>query len=182
MLMFFLALRRLLLLFAFFALPFTAGAATWLAGQINWVSDGDTVWLTPDAGQSLGKIRLKQGRVKLRLEAIDAPEGCQDWGKEASAALRDKVLHQPVRAQLLYPDQYGRWLARIYLPQAQNLDVNAWLVAQGHAWDYQFVSGKAGRYAPLQAQAQAARRGLWSLPQPQQPRQFRRQHGACVYD
>ena len=127
----------------------------------------------------MGKVQLNKGRVKLRLEAIDAPESCQDWGKEASAALQDKVLRQPVRAQLLHRDQYGRWLARMHLPKAQNLDVNAWLVAQGHAWDYQFASGKAGRYALLQAEAKTAKRGLWSLPQPQQPRQFRRQHGSC---
>jgi endonuclease YncB( thermonuclease family) len=179
--MFTLALRHLFCALAFSLLSLTAGAATWLTGQISWVSDGDTVWLRPDAGQNLGKVQLNKGRVKLRLEAIDAPESCQDWGKEAGTALQDKVLHQPVRAQLLYPDSYGRWLARLYLPQSHHVDVNAWLVAQGHAWDYQFTGGKAGRYAPLQAQAKAARRGLWSLPQPQQPQQFRRQHGACDY-
>ena len=31
-----------------------------------------------------------------------------------------------------------------------------------------------------QAQAQAAGRGLWSQPSPMQPRQFRREHGACT--
>lgn len=156
-------------------------AATEITGSISWVSDGDTVWLRPDAGQNLGKVQLNKGRVKLRLEAIDAPESCQDWGPEAGAALQAQVQNQPVRAQLLHPDQYGRWLARLYLPQAQNLDVNAWLVAQGHAWDYQFTGGKAERYAPLQAQAKTARRGLWGLDHPIQPRQFRRRYGACTY-
>ena len=156
-------------------------AATEITGSISWVSDGDTVWLRPDAGQNLGKVQLNKGRVKLRLEAIDAPESCQDWGPEAGAALQAQVQNQPVRAQLLHPDQYGRWLARLYLPQAQNLDINAWLVAQGHAWDYQFVQGKLGRYALLQAQAKAKRRGLWSLSNSIQPREFRRQHGACNY-
>ena len=173
------ALRRLFCVLGLAGLPLLAGAATWVTGQMNWVSDGDTVWLRPDAGQNLGKVRLDKGRVKLRLEAIDAPEICQDWGVQATAALKAQIDKQPLRAQLLHRDQYGRWLARVYLPQAQNLDVNAWLVAQGHAWDYQFASGKPGRYAALQTQAQAARRGLWSLPGPQQPRQFRRQHGSC---
>ena len=100
---------------------------------------------------------------------------------EARAALQAQVQNQPVRAQLLHRDSYGRWLARLSMPQAQNLDVNAWLVAQGHAWDYQFANGKPGRYAALQTQAKLARRGLWSLHQPMQPRQFRRQHGACAY-
>ena len=157
-----------------------AWAATEIKGSIHWVSDGDTVWLRPDPGQDLGKVRLHKGSVKLRLAAIDAPESCQDWGAEAAAALRIQLKNQPVRAQLLQRDSYGRWLARIYLPQAQDLDVNAWLVAQGHAWDYQFVAGKPGRYAPLQAQAQTAGRGLWSQPSPMQPRQFRREHGACT--
>jgi len=158
-----------------------AWGATELQGRISWVSDGDTVWLRPDAGQNLGKVQLNKGRVKLRLEAIDAPESCQDWGAEATAALQNQVQNQPVRAQLLHRDSYGRWLARLYMPQAQDLDVNAWLVAQGHAWDYQFANGKPGRYAALQTQAKLARRGLWSLHQPMQPRQFRRQHGACAY-
>ena len=157
-----LTLRRLFCVIALAGLPLLAGAATLVTGQISWVSDGDTVWLRPDAGQNLGKVRLDKGRVKLRLDAIDAPEICQDWGKEATAALKAQIDQQPVRAQLLHRDQYNRWLARLYLPQAQNLDVNAWLVAQGHAWDYQFASGKPGRYAPLQAEAVArAAERIW---------------------
>ena len=77
-----------------------AWAATEIKGSINWVSDGDTVWLRPDPGQDLGKVRLHKGRVKLRLAAIDAPESCQDWGAEAAAALRIQLKNQPVRAQL----------------------------------------------------------------------------------
>ncbi len=173
-------LRYWLLLF-FVVLTPAAWAAIEVSGRISWVSDGDTVWLRPDAGQNLGKVQLNKGRVKLRLEAVDAPESCQDWGAEATAALQAQVKNQPVRAELLHRDSYGRWLARVYMPQVQNLDVNAWLVAQGHAWDYQFANGKPGRYATLQAQAKLARRGLWSLQKPMQPRQFRRQHGACEY-
>jgi endonuclease YncB( thermonuclease family) len=174
-------MRHWIVLCLFILLIPSALAAIEVKGSISWVSDGDTVWLRPDAGQNLGQVQLDKGRVKLRLEAIDAPETCQDWGQEATAALKTQVLHQTVRAQLLHPDQYGRWLARLYLPQAQDLDVNAWLVAQGHAWDYQFVNGKPGRYAPLQTQAKTAGRGLWALPSPVQPRVFRRQHGACDY-
>ena len=172
---------RCLFFFLLTVLAQSALAASALAGRVSGVSDGDTVWLRPDAGQDIGKVRLDKGRVKLRLMAIDAPESCQDWGAEATAALKKLLAQQPVHAQLLHRDSYGRWLARLYLPQAQDLDVNAWLVAQGHAWDYQFANGKPGLYAPLQAQAKAAGRGLWSLPAPVQPRQFRRQHGACDY-
>lgn len=79
-------------------------ALTEITGSINWVSDGDTVWLRPDAGQYLGKVQLDKGRVKLRLEAIDAPESCQDWGAEATAALSTRLAQQSVRAQLLHRD------------------------------------------------------------------------------
>ena len=72
-----------------------AWAATEIKGSINWVSDGDTVWLRPDPGQDLGKVRLHKGRVKLRLAAIDAPESCQDWGAEAAAALRIQLKTSP---------------------------------------------------------------------------------------
>ena len=174
-------MRRWFCLFLLFSLALPALAAVQIQGRISSVSDGDTLWLRPDAGQNLGQIQLNKGRVKLRLEAIDAPESCQDWGPAATAALQAQVQNQSVTAQLLHRDNYGRWLARLYLPQAANLDVNAWLVAQGHAWDYQFASGKPGRYAALQTQAKAAQRGLWSLKKPMQPRQFRHQHGACSY-
>lgn len=176
------AFYRRVLCFGLCLLPALSWAGTWVTGHISWVSDGDTLWLHPDAGQDLGPIRLNKGRVKLRLEAIDAPESCQAGGATATTALRTKTLGQAVRVELLQRDQYGRWLARLYLPAphpAPAEDINAWLVAQGQAWDYPFAQSQSGRYAPLQAQARSAKRGLWAQPEPIPPRQFRRQHGSC---
>lgn len=159
-------------------------AATWVQGQVSWVSDGDTLWLRPDAGQNLGQIRLQKGRLKLRLHGIDAPEICQAWGSEARAALQAKTTGLGVRAQLLQRDSYGRWLARIYIESAgqAELNLNAWLVSQGHAWDYAWGNSRSQRYALQQAQARTAKRGLWqdsAMGSAMPPWQFRRQHGSC---
>jgi endonuclease YncB( thermonuclease family) len=39
--------------------------------------------------------------------------------------------------------------------------------------------GRAGPYAPLEAQARRDRKGLWSEPAALEPRLFRQQHGRC---
>ena len=187
-------MRRLSFLLALLCFAPIVSASLWVEGRASRISDGDTLTLqvnktdrAPDAKR--GKKAVPQGELKLRLIAIDAPESCQAWGREAKTALERKLQGQRLRAELLHRDQYGRYLARLYLPsksQGQNAapeDINAWLVAQGHAWDYEFANGKPGRYATLQAQAQAAERGLWRNTKthaaPMQPRQFRRQYDSC---
>ncbi|MBS0437681.1 MAG: thermonuclease family protein, partial [Proteobacteria bacterium] len=67
------------LAFALVALAI-AGPAQALTGIVTHVSDGDTVWVKRDDAP-------RRKPVKLRLAGIDAPERCQPWGAEASAAL-----------------------------------------------------------------------------------------------
>lgn len=190
-----LSMRRFSFLLALLCFAPIASASLWVEGRASRIGDGDTLTLqlnkterSPEAKRT--QKTAPQGKLKLRLIAIDAPESCQAWGREAKAALQRKLQGQRLRAELLHRDQYGRYLARLYLPSktqhAAPEDINAWLVAQGHAWDYEFVSGKPGRYAALQEQAQAAGRGLWGNTKnhaaPMQPRQFRRQHGSCFHN
>ena len=78
-------MRRALLLFGWRC----AGAAQALSGVVTRVTDGDTVWVRPD--------EPKRKPVKLRLVGIDAPERCQAWGAQATAALAAQVLHRHVR-------------------------------------------------------------------------------------
>lgn len=131
------------------------------------VTDGDSVQVQPADG---GPPRV------LRLVGMDAPERCQAYGAQATHALARQVLGHPVRVQATSRDRYRRLLAR--LGTAEIPDVNGWMVTQGHAWSYR-MGDDPGPYAREEAQARHARRGLWALAAPQEPRAFRREHGPC---
>ena len=147
-------------------------AASWcvhagnFAGTVTHVTDGDSLWVRPDAG---GPPR------EIRLEGIDAPEICQAWGREARDALAARALHQHVRVASRARDTYRRSLARV---DAGGQDVGAWMVSRGHAWSYRFRRSP-GPYAPQEAKAKSAGLGLWKDLTPMPPREFRKRHGSC---
>lgn len=147
-------------------------------GVVTHVSDGDTLWVRPEAGGDA---------VDIRIDAIDAPEICQDFGPEARAALAARVLHKAVDVSPKRRDGYGRLLARLREPAGgahsgadRSSDLGAWLVSSGNAWAHQYKSFKRV-YGQEQAQAQAARKGLFANAQAVQPRVFRKQHGPCAH-
>ena len=130
------------------------------------MSDGDTLFVRPDAGGQ---------PVKIRMDGLDAPEICQAYGPASRQALQSRVLGQPVSVDGRRRDNFGRVLARIRWQQA---DVGEWMVRQGHAWSYRYRRD-AGPYAAEEAQARAAQRGLFADAQALQPRDFRKRHGSC---
>jgi endonuclease YncB( thermonuclease family) len=150
-----------------------AARADELMGVVTRVSDGDTLWVKADPAPGTGEADAKP--FKLRLQGIDAPERCQPWGPEARAALESRLLRQRVRIVTRAKDDYARTLGNIYIG---TLDISAWMVSQGHAWSYRYRRSQ-GPYAAEEQQARAARRGLFSLEGPMQPRVFRQMHGAC---
>ncbi|WP_296504794.1 thermonuclease family protein [Rhodoferax sp.] len=136
------------------------------AGKVSYVTDGDTLWVQPDAG---GAPR------KLRLDGIDAPEICQSGGEASRAMLAQRALHQHVEVTVRRRDVYGRGLARIRL--AGN-DLGAQMVSAGQAWSYRWRRD-LGPYAAEEAVARQFRRGLFAVSQPELPRDFRKRHGSC---
>jgi micrococcal nuclease len=134
---------------------------------VTHVSDGDTVWVQP-----LGQVE----RLKIRIQGIDAPEICQTYGVQSQQVLSSWVMHRTVTVQTSRRDTYGRWLARLW--DAQGNDMAAQLVAEGYAWSYRYRRDQ-GPYMAEQLNAQAEGRGLWAYGSVQEPRQFRRQHGSC---
>ena len=135
-------------------------------GTVSHVTDGDSLWVRPAAG---GKP------VEVRLLDLDAPEGCQRFGPESAAALRRRLHRQNVSVRTHGRDDYGRALARV---EHRGQDVGAWMVREGYAWSAVF-RGKHGPYAALEAQARAARRGLWKQAGALEPRAFRKRFGPC---
>jgi endonuclease YncB( thermonuclease family) len=120
-----------------------------LVGQA-WIVDGDSI---------------RMGGRSIRLDGIDAPEwdqtcldpGGRSWrcGRAASRALRERVHGQTVSCQARALDRYGRTVAVCAL--ADGSDLNAWMVRQGWA----IASGFGRTYAAEEADAKAARRGIW---------------------
>lgn len=134
---------------------------------VQRVVDGDTVWVYADNPHHT---------VKVRLIDIDAPERCQDWGKQSGQALRKKLQGHIVKLERHGTDKYQRVLAVLYM---DGENINAWLVEQGHAWAARW-HGSVQNYGSEEWSAQRHQRGLWSHPnQPIYPRDFRRSGVRC---
>ncbi len=146
------------------ALAAGAAAAT-LEGVVIVVVDGDTVLFKPDHASATSRAFMK-----IRLAAIDAPEADQSHGEAAGRALSEWILNRRVRIETVATDDYGRTVGRIWL---DDLDVNAELVRQGHAWASTW-RGQAELRA-LQTEAKLQRRGLWQADDAVQPWVWRRQ-------
>ena len=116
-----------------------SGPALAMSGVVTRVSDGDTVWVKPDDAP-------KRKPVKVRLVGIDAPERCQAWGAEATAALRARVLHQRVEVPTRGVDTHGRLLGGLRL--ADGSDLAAWMVSNGHAWSARWRGSPGARRSP----------------------------------
>jgi endonuclease YncB( thermonuclease family) len=146
-----------------------AGPALAMSGVVTRVSDGDTVWVKPDDAP-------RRKPVKVRLVGIDAPERCQAWGAEATAALSARVLRQRVEVPTRGVDTHGRVLGGLRLTDGS--DLAAWMVANGHAWSTRW-QGRPGPYAGQERIARERGAGLFADPAPVEPWVFRKVHGPC---
>lgn len=115
----------------------------------------------------------------MRLADIDAPEKGQPFGARAKAALSTLVYSQEVRVIDRGSDRYGRTLG---LVMGVTGEANEAMVRDGLAWVYRRYSSRADLLA-AEAVAREERRGLWSLPSPTPPWQWRHDRaGTAVLD
>ncbi len=129
--------------------PMSAEAET-LTGR-PYVTDGDTVKISGE---------------RIRLEGIDAPERNQrcrdasrkgyDCGLVSTAALRNRIERSSIKCEGTKRDRYGRFLGICYL---NGLDLNGWMVRNGHALAYRRYSR---RYVSAELDARENGRGLWA--------------------
>jgi len=120
-----------------------------LVGKVVHVYDGDTI-----------RVQLDSGPIVVRLHSIDTPEHDQPWGRQATAALAGRVQGRRVSLDVVTQDSYERLVADVSMGGES---INAWMVRQGNAWAYRHYLEDGG-FCTLEAQARAARRGLWGLP------------------
>ncbi|MGY9048776.1 hypothetical protein P775_00370 [Puniceibacterium antarcticum] len=110
-----------------------------LTGQA-YVVDGDTITIQ---------------KTQIRLFGVDAPEMNHPYGKKAKWALVSLCKGQPIRAEITEKDQYGRTVAKCYLPDGR--DLSAEMVKLGLAIDWAKFSG--GAYRALETSD--ARKKMW---------------------
>lgn len=154
--------RLLLLLVLLFAADARAGKP-FLEGRVVAVLDGDSLDVLVD-----GATR------RIRVAGIDSPERGQPWAERSKQALSERVFGKPVQINEIALDRYGRTVGEVY---ADDVCVGCELVRDGHAWVYRHFS-EDPVLLELEAQARAAGRGLWGLPESQRtpPWEWRRAH------
>jgi micrococcal nuclease len=164
-------------------------AFCWCALPTVSVGADPTVWGT--VAEVAGATRLNvespdSGLLKLRLLGVQTPEPPnprargearegQPFGEQAFAYIRNLLLGKQVQVKAYGGDRRGRILAVVWLG---DINVNLDLVKQGLAWMEPSLRILAIR-APLEVaerQAQVGRYGLWQLPNPEPPWDFRRRH------
>ena len=142
----------------FLLLAVSAHAATYPA-RVVAVADGNTL------------RAVHEGReIVVRLRWIDAPEMGQRYSNQAKQALGDLVAGQVVTVRDFGPDARGRRLADVVLPDGRN--VNRELVRLGWAWWFRKYSRDV-TLGTLEADARAAKRGLWADAHPVPPWEWR---------
>jgi endonuclease YncB( thermonuclease family) len=135
-------------------------SASVLAGMVIKVRDGDSLVVDLAGGPAGGAANT----IEVRLHGADAPESDQPGGTQARDFLRRRVLNRRVEIEPVDQDRYDRMVGVVYRDGA---NVNAALVAAGHAWAYRrFLADVPGAddLCRLEDEARKARRGLWAQP------------------
>ena len=99
----------------------------------------------------------------------------QPFGLEAARYLRDLVLDKQVQFETYGRDQSGQSLAVLWLG---DLNVNLILVKEGLAWvkPHVLVTKVRVELEVAERQAQVGKYGLWALPNPEPPWEFRKRY------
>ncbi len=123
------------------------------------VRDGDSM-----------QIRHDGATVDVRVFGVDSPERSQPWSARAKSFTAGLVGDQDVVVKVKDVDRYGRIVGDVKLKDGRDLGHE--LLRAGLAWYYRRYANDA-RLGELEAEARAARRGLWSEPKPVPPWKFR---------
>ena len=127
-------------------------------GTIIRVIDGDTfVFQTVD------------GSFIVRMYGTDAPERDQPFSKE-SADFLIQYLNKDATIKIVGTDRYKRRLGTLYI---DGHDINLLTIKNGCAWHFKRYSSDQ-QYASAEEYARKNMVGLWSLPNPIPPWNWRK--------
>lgn len=130
----------------------------------------------PVDGDSIQGANAEQAR----LLCIDAPEYKQPGGIAAHQALARLLQGAPadIRIKKRGTDKHDRHL--VLLTRADGTSINLEMIRQGYAWVLRRYMHTCGipvkKLNAAEAEARRKKRGLWNLPNPQPPWEWRRQN------
>jgi endonuclease YncB( thermonuclease family) len=139
------------------------------------------------SGTRLVVVTADLERFDVRLVGVELPEMArtvrpggqaspgQPFGEEAAGYVRDLLVDKQVRLDTYGKDRLGRTLAVVWLG---DINVNLTLVKEGFAWVDPSVTipkVRAGLEV-AERQAQVGKYGLWALPNPEPPWEYRKRH------
>lgn len=131
-----------------------------LSGKVVSISDGDTI------GVLIG------GReTRVRLHGIDCPEKSQDFGERAKKETSARVFSKIVTIRSHGNDRYGRTLGDVFYGSNS---LNQELVGEGYCWWYRKYAPNNLTLKSLEESAQTQKKGLWVIPNPLPPWEFRK--------
>lgn len=153
--------RRILFLVVFFVI-LSQSAWAW-QGKVVGVTDGDSVTILHDGR-----------REEIRLYGVDCPEKHQDFGQKSKEFTSSQVFGKQVEVLPITQDRYRRTVAIVSL---NGLVLNREIIEEGCGWVYgQYCTrAECQEWTQLEKRARAAKVGLWSIPNPIPPWDFR--HG-----
>jgi endonuclease YncB( thermonuclease family) len=166
-------------------------AITWLVPTAARGGEGPVTHLwgtvrSMPTGTRLVVVSPDQGSLEVRLFGVVLPEpprtgatGAvmegQPFGALAESYARDLLLEKQVSLDAYGKDRAGRLLAVVWLGE---INANLTLVKEGLAWVDPSLTVTNVR-APLEVaerQARVGKYGLWSLPDPEPPWEFRKRY------
>jgi len=160
----------------FLIIPVSPADIRTVTGTVTKVSDGDTIHLTTP----------EQTKLRVRLYGIDAPETAkinnrtgrvnkpgQPYGVESWKALESKIMRKHVRLDIIDIDRYKRSVGIIWLDER---NINLEMVSEGYAEAYvEYLKPPyRSEFIEAEREARSAKKGIWSLPEYERPRDFRK--------
>jgi endonuclease YncB( thermonuclease family) len=131
-----------------------------VSGKVVKVKDGDTI-VVLDSTKTM---------TTIRVAAIDCPEKAQNFGYAAKQFTAEQIFGKVVTFKTITKDRYGRTVAFVFY-EKKNLSEE--LLKVGLAWHY--VQYDKSKYLQeLEDTARNCKVGLWSLPNPIAPSEFRK--------
>ena len=152
----------------FLVLAASPALAADFAARVVGISDGDTLTV----------LRTDKTQVKVRLWGIDAPETGQPFGAKAKQAASELAFGKDVTIRERDKDRYGRTVAEVILPDGHSMGRE--MTGRGYAWWYSKYSPAERELGRLEAEAKAAKVGLWSQPGAIPPWEWRNGVGVPV--
>lgn len=122
------------------------------------------------------EARDRSGRTwRVRVAGIDAPEARQPHGDQARALLDGWLRGRDVVLRVHKQDVYERLVADVMV---DGRDVGLALLEAGAAWHFRrYAHEQDARqrlaYAGAEREARASGRGLWNIPMPEPPWDYR---------